>query len=114
MIQTINRYDFRHAFFRMDRGNQFSYEALTMLFDWLEQYEEDTGEQVELDVIALCCDYTEAHLCDIIGDYQTDICDHLAEDASEEEQIEYIRNWLNDHTLLIGEPSEGVFLFQQF
>lgn len=114
MKQTINQYDFRNAFLQMDRGNQFSYEALSLLFDWFEQYEDDTGEEIELDVIAICCEYSESHYSDIIGDYVTDICDHLAEDATENEQIEYIRNWLSDNTLLIGESSDGVFVFQQF
>jgi len=111
MIQTVNYYDFRNAFQSMDRGNQFSYEALTMLFDWLEQYEEDTGEQVELDVIALCCDYSEMEVGDIFNCYPIE-CD--SEEPTEEEVKEAVMNYLNDHTLLIGEPSEGVFLFQQF
>lgn len=114
MKQTVYLSDFRDAFNRMDRGNQFSYEGMAMLLDWFEQYEQDTGEEIELDVIAICCEYTESHYTDIIGDYQTDICDHVGEYATEEESIEYIRNWLNDNTMLIGEPSEGVFLFQQF
>jgi hypothetical protein len=114
MIQTISQSDFTTAFHRMDRGSQFSYHALVMLFDYLEQYEEDTGEQVELDVISLCCDYAESHICDIIGDYDTEITEHLDEDASEDDQIIYLREWLSNNTTLIGEPSEGVFLFQQF
>jgi hypothetical protein len=114
MIQTISQSDFTTAFHRMDRGEQFSYGALVMLFDYLEQYEADTGEQVELDVIALCCDYSESHYSDIIGDYDTEITENLAEDATEEDQIAYIRDWLSNETTLIGEPSEGVFLFQQF
>ena len=59
MKQTISIYDFRRAFERMDRKDQFSYEGLEALFNWYEEYEEDTGEEVELDVIALCCDFTE-------------------------------------------------------
>ena len=59
MKQTINKSEFRDAFARMDRKDQFSYEALGALFDYLESYEEDTGEEMELDVIAICCDFTE-------------------------------------------------------
>jgi hypothetical protein len=59
MKQTVNSSDFHDAFERMGRGDQFSYEALDALFDYLEQYEEETGEEMELDVIALCCDFTE-------------------------------------------------------
>lgn len=110
MIQTINVYDFRDAFHRMDRGNQFSYEALGMIFDHFE----DCDPEMELDVIAICCDFEEMHYSDIIGQYETDICDHLAGDSTEEEQIEYIENWLNDQTFVIGQSSDGTFVFQNF
>ena len=43
----------------MGRGKQFTYEGLNALFDYLEEYEDGTGETIELDVIALCCEYTE-------------------------------------------------------
>ena len=116
MIQAINLSDFRNAFHQMGRGEQFSYEALELIFNHLEQYEEDTGEQIELDVIAICCDFEEAHYSDVIGQYETEICDHFGEDVAtpEEEQIEYIRDWLADNTCLIGETPEGSFLFQSF
>lgn len=50
---------FRDEFARMGRKNQFSYDALGVLFDYLTDYEESTGEKLELDVIALCCEWTE-------------------------------------------------------
>ena len=59
MIQTINKSEFTSAFHRAGRGDQFSYEGLIALYDYLEDYEDSTGEQIELDVIELCCDYTE-------------------------------------------------------
>ena len=43
----------------MGRGDQFSYEAKSALFEYLEEYEQDTETEIELDVIALCCDYSE-------------------------------------------------------
>lgn len=58
MIKNINFSDFCDAFKAFDRDN-FGYEGKRALFDYLEQLEEDTGEQIELDVIALCCEYTE-------------------------------------------------------
>ena len=51
-------YDFERAFKRFERDN-FSYDGLKALFEYLEEYEEGTGEEVELDVIALCCEYME-------------------------------------------------------
>lgn len=59
MKQSINEYQFTQAFQDMNRSNNFSYAGLKALFDYLEEYEDSTGEEVGLDVIALCCDYTE-------------------------------------------------------
>ena len=59
MIQTITSSDFTSAFHKMGRGNNFTYEGLIALYDYLEEYEDSTGEQIELDVIAICCEYAE-------------------------------------------------------
>ena len=58
MKQSINLYNFQEAFQRI-RPDNFSYEGLRALFEYLEDLEEDMGEELELDVIAICCDYTE-------------------------------------------------------
>lgn len=58
MKQTINIHQFRDAF-QAQRPNQFSYSALSALFDYLEELEKDLGYEIELDVIALCCDWSE-------------------------------------------------------
>ena len=58
MKNTINIYEFK-KWFEDNRPNNFSYEGLNNLFDYLEEYEESTGEQIEFDPIALCCEYTE-------------------------------------------------------
>ena len=73
MKQTVNVHDFRQAFADYNRQDNFTYNGLTALFDYVEQYEEDTGQEFELDVIGLCCDFTEYDsLEDIKGAY-TDI-----------------------------------------
>jgi len=59
MYQEINFSSFCDAFAEMNRKDQFTYEGKQALFDYLEEYEESTGEKIELDVIALCCEYTE-------------------------------------------------------
>ena len=58
MKQTVHFEDFYNAF-KSSRPSQFTYDGLKSLYDYLIQYEEDTGEELDLDVIALCCDYTE-------------------------------------------------------
>lgn len=59
MIKTINFSDFCDAWEHSGRKNSFSYEGKKALFEHLEEYEESTGEKVELDIVALDCDYTE-------------------------------------------------------
>ena len=59
IYKTIDIYDFRAAFTDYDRNNEFSYEGLGALFDWLSEMSNDCTEPYELDVIALCCEFTE-------------------------------------------------------
>ena len=58
MKQSINEYDFRNAFIKL-RPDNFTYEGLTALYNHLEDLEQDIGQEIELDVIALCCDFSE-------------------------------------------------------
>ena len=69
MIRTINQYDFIDAFKKMGRENNFSYNGLVALYEYLEMLEDDLGQEIELDVIALCCEYTEY---DNLEEFQTD------------------------------------------
>ncbi len=59
MFAHISRTDFHDAFRDYNRLENFSYEGRDALFEWLEEYEECCEEPVELDVIALCCDFSE-------------------------------------------------------
>lgn len=58
IYKQINFGDFCVSFSDTYKNN-FSYEGKQVLFDWLEQYSEDLGEDIELDTIALCCEYDE-------------------------------------------------------
>lgn len=57
--RNVSEYEFIQAFEDMNRANNFSSEGRRALFEYFEQYEEDIGEEIELDVIAICCEYTE-------------------------------------------------------
>ena len=58
MKQTMNEFDFKNEFKKI-RPNNFSYDGLTVLYDHLIQYEENTDQELEFDPIAYCCEYTE-------------------------------------------------------
>ena len=103
MKQTINQYEFRNAFQNI-RPDNFSYEGLEILFNGLEQYEVDTGEEVELDVIALCCDYSEMEEEEVREAYGMD-------------KSESVERLLERNTWLLGKhETDGKthFVFQQF
>lgn len=69
MKRTINFCDFCDAFVAHDRSRQFTYQGKKALFDYIESYEE-REEELELDVIALCCEYTEYEsFKDFVSDY---------------------------------------------
>ena len=74
MKTTINIYSFRDMF-RAVRPDNFSYEGLGLLFEYLEQYEQDCDTELELDVIALCCDYSEAPPIEIAEAYNVEVDD---------------------------------------
>jgi len=59
MKSTVTINDFIQAFETMDRKENFSYDGLVSLFEYLEEIEESCETEIELDVIALCCEYTE-------------------------------------------------------
>ena len=56
--QTVTESDFRDAFASI-RPDNFTYEGLGALYEYLNKLSEDLGEDLELDVIALCCAFTE-------------------------------------------------------
>jgi len=104
MKQSVNFSQFVDAFREFDRFDQFGYDALRVLFDYFEQYENDTGEQIELDVIAICCEYTAQHCNDVAYDYGIDIADIDDEDEQNQKVIDYV----SEHSVFIGEYEGGI------
>ena len=114
MKTAVSLYDFREAFRTMGRAEQFSYEGLEVLFDYLEQYEDDTGEELELDVVALCCDFYEDTVAEIARNYSIDLNDADPEDDDYEEQCENIvRDYLEDNGAFVGAVTGG-FVYRAF
>lgn len=108
MKTTVSRYDFERAFVDAGRKEQFSYEAMGLLFDYFEEYEEITGEEVDLDVIAVCCEYNEEDAEDIAREYSIDLSHLDAEDEDYEEQCtETVREYLEYHTTIVGKTATG-------
>ena len=102
MKQTVNFYDFEQAFRAHNRYESFGHEGLRVLFDWLESYEEDCGTELEVDVIALCCDYSHGTIEEIAQDYGLSI-----EGMEADEARDLVREFLENNTILLDDTEEG-------
>ena len=91
MKTNISFTNFCDAFTDMDRNDNFSYKGKQALFNCFEELEDDCGIEVELDVIALCCEYSEHEDLDEIR------ANYYELPVDEDEAI----NWLRDRTQVI-------------
>lgn len=106
MKQTIGLSQFQDAFDAI-RPNNFSYEGLEQLFDYFESYEADTGEEIELDVIAICCEYQESTIEEIETAYGYDM------ELEKPLTLEGALTYLSGQTSVIGH-TDTTIIFQDF
>ena len=106
---------------RADEYGGWSYYGAQALAEFLEDLEEDTGEDIELDVVAIRCDFneyataTEAmrdHTGGDLSDLDIDWSD--AEQAENKELIEEAAlEWLQDHTTVIPFSEDNPFMHER-
>lgn len=110
IVDTItSASQFRDRFHQAGRSNQFSYDGLEILFDHLDQLSDDLGEPLEMDVIAICCDYAEDDSASIASYYDVDI-DGLDEDEINDAVIAM----LEDNGAYVGSTNDGSIVYRQF
>lgn len=110
VIQTLSKNSFVDAFKDSSRKDQFTYEALEAIFEYLDEYSIETGEPVEFDPIAICCEWSEAPWEDIARDYSIDVSECDDEAAC----IEAVSDYLWENTVSVTQLSGGSFVFVQF
>ena len=97
--RDIDIYQFLREFEEYNREDNFSYAGTSALFDWLEELSVETGDPYELDVIALCCEFTEySDLSEIKDVYFSTVLDSIED--------------LYDHTIVI--EFDGGIIIQDF
>jgi hypothetical protein len=100
MKEYVTESTFIDAFKQSDtRKNQFSYEGLKALYEYFEEYEDSTGEELEFDMIGICCEYTEYDSLKQYNDEYGNECEEIDEIA--------------DYTALIKIDDER-FIIQQY
>jgi hypothetical protein len=110
MKMTIDSHGFRNAFANFGRQDQFSHNGLQALFNHLEDIEQVGGGEIELDVVSLCCDFTEfATALEAAKEFSRFTIDQgLTKQEEERQAIQF----LADNTDVI--PFDGGIIIQNF
>lgn len=106
MKQTIGIGNFLDSFATSSYKDNFSYNGLNTLFEYLEELEDSNGEEMEFDMIALCCDFSEDTLEYFIEYHKLDIdASDFDEEGYKDEAIELLEG---ETTVLIVEDGDSV------
>ena len=116
LVQTIRSAShLRDEFHRMGRGDQFTYDALGRLYDYLWDLGEDTGEPIEFDVIAICCEWSEygsiQELAEQYGVAVEDVID-VDKDTDEDDIEQALEDEMHTRGTLLSIKSGG-YLFSE-
>ena len=98
MYDTVNFNQF-NDWFEKQRPDNFSYEGRFALFNYLEELENDTGDKIKFDPIALCCEYSEY-----------DNFKKIQENYDDIENLEKLK----DHTTVIEIEDSEKLIMQNF
>jgi hypothetical protein len=110
IVQTLDKYSFVEAFKQSSRKDQFSHEALEAIFEYMEEYSNDTGENVEFDIVGICCEWAEMSWRDVAMSYGVD----LSQCTDDDERIGEVESFLWDNTQSLALPDGESFVFVQF
>lgn len=99
MKQTLNTYEIANLL-TQDTNANWSYKGALALAEYLQEMEEDTGEEMEFDVCAIRCDFAEyASLQEWAEDHSYEV--DGADEMDDDEKDEAIHEFICDHGQLI-------------
>lgn len=98
--------DFVREFSEYGREDNFSRAGLEALYNYIYDFAEESGTPYVLDVIALCCDFTEYTLEEVVSDFS----DLLEED----DILDEILDTLNHHTTALRASSADTLVVANF
>ena len=109
---TINK---QHAIEKLleDDNAGWSIEGAKVLIEYLEELEEDIGEEMELDVVAIRCDYSEMSIDEILDQYENIKKEFEKRKEDDEEDKNLIKEILSEYTTVI-EVDENTVIIQEF
>lgn len=107
MIAQVKKLEFIQEF-QAIRPDNFSYDGLSALYDNFEEFENDTGENVSFDPIAICCEFSEYESALEAARQYTSESAWAA--MTHENANESALNWLYDHTHVIQLDNGAVII----
>jgi hypothetical protein len=101
MKTTVSLFDFQDAFLKSETyKNNFTIDGLNALFDYFEEYENSTGEDIDFDMVAICCEYSEyASAIEAVAYYNGAVGEN--KDFDDEDKEKAALAWLEDQTQVI-------------
>lgn len=104
LIEKISSSDLYHMACRMDRANSFGYKGWRAIGEYLEELSDGTGEDYEVDIAGICCDYSMAESTEDFwnehGKYSS-IDPEEWEEMDDDEKLEAIEEYLQDNTSIV-------------
>jgi len=100
MKMTINFSDFKRAFKTYGREDNFSCDALREIFDCLEEVHDG---DYDLDVIAICCDFSESSVKELVEYYDIDV----SECEDDYDVADKVEEYLKGNTSWFASTDEG-------
>ena len=106
IYNELNQHDFAYEL-SSNKDNGFTYDGATMLFDYLEEF-----DNMEFDPVALRCEYSEYSKEELVKNYSYSADVENEEDKEEKENItmEYIRN----NSLLLEDNTKDIYILLDF
>ena len=113
---TLNTYQIADELKR-DTNARWSYNGSLALAEYLEEYEDSTGDEMELDTCAIRCDFSEyASLLDWAHEHFSNALEELGfDETAENDEVEVddkIREYIQDRGQLI--EFEGGIIVSSF
>lgn len=100
LIQTVQASDLYNMACAMNRGSTFGYDGWLAIGDYLEEL--STDKNIEIDIVAICCDYNHAESAqEVFDQYDTNIDPTEWEEMEESEKYDAILDYLNENTSVV-------------
>ena len=103
IVDTFDEYRFINN--TLEVTDNFSREALSLIYDYLEQRSDDMGEPVEFDPVEHCQEFREAFPEEIAKDYSIDM-------EYQNFNRHLVRSYLEEKTTILGETNAGRLVFK--